>query len=115
MRTLLVEDNRRLNLSLKTSLIEEGYAVDTAFDGMEGLDLAGYTPYDVIILDVMLPGMNGLEVCRTLRISAIMCSGLFSRKRRRKKSLVEQKVQAKGQPRPSSSGKWRQRRTSGKR
>ena len=67
MRTLLVEDNRRLNLSLKTSLIEEGYAVDAAFDGAEGLDLAGYTPYDVIILDVMLPGMNGLEVCRTLR------------------------------------------------
>lgn len=67
MRTLLVEDNRRLNFSLKTSLIEEGYAVDSAFDGAEGLDLAAYTPYDVIILDVMLPGMNGLEVCRTLR------------------------------------------------
>jgi DNA-binding response OmpR family regulator len=67
MRTLLVEDNRRLNLSLKTSLIEEGYAVDTAFDGAEGLDLAGYTPYDVIILDVMLPQMSGLEVCRSLR------------------------------------------------
>lgn len=67
MRILLVEDNRRLSLSLKTSLIEEGYAVDAAFDGPEGLDLASYTPYDVLILDVMLPGMNGLEVCRSLR------------------------------------------------
>ena len=54
-------------------------------------------------------------VCLTLRISAIICAGLFSRKRRRKKSLVEQNVQAKGQPRPNSSGKWRQKRTSGKR
>ncbi|MBN9386657.1 MAG: response regulator transcription factor [Chloroflexi bacterium] len=71
MRVLLVEDNRRLSLSLKTSLIEEGYAVDTAYDGKEGLDLAVYTTYDVIILDVMLPGMNGLEVCQNLRRQAI--------------------------------------------
>jgi DNA-binding response OmpR family regulator len=71
MRVLLVEDNRRLSLSLKTSLIEEGYAVDTALDGKEGLDLAVYTTYDVIILDVMLPGMNGLEVCRDLRRQGI--------------------------------------------
>jgi DNA-binding response OmpR family regulator len=67
MRILLVEDNRRLNLSLKTSLVEEGYAVDTAFDGPEALDLAPSTTYDLLILDVMLPGLNGLEVCRTLR------------------------------------------------
>ncbi len=67
MRILLVEDNRRLSLSLKTSLIEEGYAVDAAYDGPEGLDLAAFTPYDVLILDVMLPGMNGLEVCQSLR------------------------------------------------
>lgn len=67
MRILLVEDNRRLSLSLKTSLIEEGYAVDAAYDGPEGLDLAAFTPYDVLILDVMLPGMNGLEICRSLR------------------------------------------------
>ena len=67
MRILLVEDNRRLSLSLKNSLIEEGYAVDTAYDGADGLDLAVYTPYDVVILDVMLPKMDGLEVCRQLR------------------------------------------------
>jgi DNA-binding response OmpR family regulator len=67
MRILLVEDNRRLNLSLKTSLVEEGYAVDSAFDGPEALDLAPSTTYDLLILDVMLPGLNGLEVCRTLR------------------------------------------------
>ncbi|HEX2911222.1 MAG TPA: two-component system response regulator RppA [Chloroflexia bacterium] len=71
MRILLVEDNRRLNLSLKTSLIEEGYAVDSAFDGPEALDLAEVTPYDSLILDVMLPGMDGLEVCRTLRLRGV--------------------------------------------
>jgi DNA-binding response OmpR family regulator len=67
MRILLVEDNRRLSHSLKTSLEEEGYAVDAAFDGEEGEDLAGLTPYDVIILDIMLPKKDGLAVCRDLR------------------------------------------------
>lgn len=64
---LLVEDNRRLNQSIRLNLIEAGYAVDSAFDGMEGEELALLTPYDVIILDIMLPEKNGLEVCRDLR------------------------------------------------
>lgn len=68
MRILLVEDNRHLNMSLKASLTEEGYAVDAAYDGQEGLDLAEVTSYDAIILDVMLPLKNGLEVCRALRL-----------------------------------------------
>lgn len=67
MRILVVEDNRRLNNSLKASLIEDGYAVDVAYDGIEGQELAEMTPYDVIILDIMLPGRDGLEVCRQLR------------------------------------------------
>lgn len=67
MRILLVEDNRRLSDSLKATLVEDGYAVDTAFDGAEGEDLAMFTPYDVIILDVMLPKRDGMEVCRSLR------------------------------------------------
>ena len=67
MRILLVEDNRRLNHSIRTSLIEAGYAVDGAFDGVEGEELAELTPYDVIILDIMLPLKDGLEVCRDLR------------------------------------------------
>jgi DNA-binding response OmpR family regulator len=67
MRILLVEDNRRLSDSLKRSLMDDNYAVDTAYDGQEGEDLAELTPYDVIILDVMLPIKDGIEVCRTLR------------------------------------------------
>jgi DNA-binding response OmpR family regulator len=62
-----VEDNRRLNNSIRLSLVDEGYAVDTAFDGRDGEDLAEMTPYDVIILDIMLPEKSGLEVCRDLR------------------------------------------------
>ncbi len=67
MRILIVEDNRRLNNSLKMSLVEDGYAVDSAFDGEEGQDLAEMTPYDAIILDLMLPKKGGIEVCRDLR------------------------------------------------
>lgn len=67
MRLLLVEDNHRLNRALKTGLIEDGYAVDSAFDGKEGLELAVLTPYDAIILDIMLPVKDGLTVCRELR------------------------------------------------
>jgi DNA-binding response OmpR family regulator len=67
MRILLVEDNHRLNNSLKASLIEEGYAVDSAFDGPEGEELAELTSYDALILDVMLPGKDGMAVCHDLR------------------------------------------------
>jgi DNA-binding response OmpR family regulator len=67
MRVLLVEDNRRLSHTLKEGLEEDGYAVDPAYDGAEGEELASLTPYDLIILDIMLPVRNGLEVCRSLR------------------------------------------------
>jgi DNA-binding response OmpR family regulator len=71
VRILLVEDNRRLSHSIRVNLIEAGYAVDTAFDGIEGEEFAEMTPYDVIILDIMLPGKNGLDVCRDLRIKRV--------------------------------------------
>jgi DNA-binding response OmpR family regulator len=71
MRILLVEDNRRLNNSLRLSLIDDGYAIDPAFDGQEGEELAQMTPYDAIILDIMLPKKDGLEVCRSLRKNRI--------------------------------------------
>lgn len=67
MRILLVEDNHRLNNSLRMSLMDDGYAVDSAYDGDEGEALAEMTPYDAIILDIMLPKRDGLEVCRSLR------------------------------------------------
>ena len=67
MRILLVEDNRRLSDSLRMILQDDGYAVDTAYDGNEGEEAGMISAYDVIILDIMLPGKNGLEVCRELR------------------------------------------------
>jgi DNA-binding response OmpR family regulator len=67
MRILIVEDNHRLNSSLKMSLSEEGYAVDSAFTGPEGEELAELTAFDAIILDVMLPDKDGMAVCRDLR------------------------------------------------
>lgn len=67
MRILIVEDNHRLNHTLKTGLTAEGYAVDVSFDGQEGLELALSTNYDALVLDIMLPEKDGLEVCQTLR------------------------------------------------
>ncbi|MCL4528611.1 MAG: response regulator transcription factor [Chloroflexi bacterium] len=67
MRILIIEDNRRLSDSLRKTLMEDGYAVDAAYDGVEGEDMALITPYDIIILDVMLPKRDGIEVCRSLR------------------------------------------------
>ena len=67
MRLLIVEDNQRLKNSIKLSLEESGYILDTAADGVEGQELAELTPYDAIILDIMLPKRDGLEVCRNLR------------------------------------------------
>ncbi len=67
MRILVIEDNHRLNGSLASSLTHEGYSVDSAYDGQEGQDLAEMTAYDLIILDILLPKKDGLEVCRDLR------------------------------------------------
>ena len=67
MRILVIEDNHRLSNSLKLNLAHEGYSVDIAYDGQEGQDLAELTPYDLIILDILLPEKDGLEVCRELR------------------------------------------------
>ncbi len=67
MRILLVEDNERLSESIKRGLEEEGFAIDTASDGEDGLYLASAENYDLVILDVMLPKKNGIEVCKELR------------------------------------------------
>jgi DNA-binding response OmpR family regulator len=67
VRILLVEDNRRLSESLRMTLEEDGYAVDTAYDGLDGEEMGLISSYDIIILDIMLPGKDGMEVCRELR------------------------------------------------
>lgn len=69
MRLLLIEDEKRLSHFIKKGLVEQGYAVDQAFDGEEGLYLAQEEVYDVIVLDVMLPKLSGVEVCKQLRKS----------------------------------------------
>ena len=67
MRVLLIEDDVTIARLLKEGLEDEAYAVDVANDGSEGYRTAAADEYDVIILDIMLPGMNGYEVCRALR------------------------------------------------
>jgi two-component system alkaline phosphatase synthesis response regulator PhoP len=66
-RILLVEDEPSLVLTLSDLLAAEGYTVESAADGPKGLALAMSESFDLILLDVMLPGMNGLDVCRHLR------------------------------------------------
>ncbi len=67
MRVLVVDDERRLARSLQVGLGAEGFAVDLAHDGTDGLWLARENEYDAIVLDLMLPGINGYKVCETLR------------------------------------------------
>ena len=67
MRLLVVEDEPRLASGLKRGLEAEGFAADVALNGTDGLWMAREHAYDAIVLDIMLPGMNGFEVCATLR------------------------------------------------
>ena len=67
MRILVTEDEHRLSNIIKKGLIEDGFAVDQAFDGEEGLYLGETEQYDLIILDIMMPKMDGFQVCQELR------------------------------------------------
>lgn len=67
MRVLVVEDERRLALALQHGLTAEGFGVDIAHDGLTGLTKATERAYDVVVLDIMLPGLNGYRVCQRLR------------------------------------------------
>ena len=67
MRILVVEDEHKIANSIKKGLEQEKFAVDVAYTGDDGYDLASTEDYDLIILDLMLPGMNGLDVCKQLR------------------------------------------------
>jgi heavy metal response regulator len=67
MRALVVEDERRIAAFISKGLTEHGYAVDVAYDGEEALDWPAVAEFDIIVLDVMLPGRDGIEVCRVLR------------------------------------------------
>jgi DNA-binding response OmpR family regulator len=67
MRVLVVEDEKRLAAGLKKGLEAEGFATDVALNGTDGLWMARENPYDAIVLDIMLPGVNGYVICATLR------------------------------------------------
>lgn len=77
MKILVVEDEIKLNQNLVEGLRNRGYAVDFALTGTEGEELAVTGGYDVIVLDLMLPERNGLEVCRNLRVQGINTPIIF--------------------------------------
>lgn len=67
MRILVVEDEHKIANSIKKGLEQESYAVDVAYDGQAGFNLAVFEDYDLIILDILLPNMDGIEICSKLR------------------------------------------------
>lgn len=67
MRVLIIEDNPKMATAIQRGLTEHGYAADACHTGYEGEELAAIEPYDLVILDVMLPDRDGVDVCRNLR------------------------------------------------
>lgn len=77
MRILLAEDERDLNNIITQKLTADGYSVDRCYDGKEAMDILSYTDYDAVILDIMMPKADGLEVLRSLRASGKATPVLF--------------------------------------
>jgi two-component system, OmpR family, copper resistance phosphate regulon response regulator CusR len=77
MRILLVEDEHKLSEYVKQGLEESGYAVDAVYNGLDALDWAEAADYDLIVLDILLPEMDGLTVCRELRANRNQASILM--------------------------------------
>lgn len=67
MRILVVEDEHKIANSIKKGLEQESYAVDVAYTGDDGFDLASSESYDLILLDILLPGLDGIQICKKLR------------------------------------------------
>ena len=78
MRLLVAEDERDLNEIILQKLKSEGYSVDACYDGAEAMDILSYTEYDAVLLDIMMPGMNGLEMCKKIKKSG--CNVLLVQK-----------------------------------
>ncbi|MCP9487491.1 MAG: response regulator transcription factor [Gaiellaceae bacterium MAG52_C11] len=77
MRALIVEDESKMANLIRRGLSEQGYAADIASTGEDAVWMAGATEYDAIVLDVMLPGADGFEVCRRLRASGVFAPVLM--------------------------------------
>jgi len=71
MRILIIEDEHRIANSIKKGLEQENHAVDTSYTGNDGYDMASTEDYDLIILDLMLPGKDGVTICKDLRKNKI--------------------------------------------
>ena len=67
MKVLVIEDEHKIANSIQKGLQQENFVVDVAYDGLTGLDLASSESFDAIVLDLMLPGMDGVEICQKLR------------------------------------------------
>lgn len=89
MRVLIIEDEHKIANSLKKGLELEKYAVDVVYDGISGFDMASTEDYDVIVLDLMLPGMSGIEICKTLRKKEIHTPILILTA----KNLIKEKIE----------------------
>jgi DNA-binding response OmpR family regulator len=77
MRVLLVEDERKISAYVRQGLEEAGYAVDTAFSGPEALRSAAAADYDAVVLDILLPELDGVAVCRELRARGVRAAVLM--------------------------------------
>jgi heavy metal response regulator len=89
MRILFVEDDRSIVQFVKKGLSENSYAVDVAFDGEEGLDLALHRGYDLIILDILLPKMDGRELLKRLRKMEIQTPVIFLTAKDTERDIVQ--------------------------
>src|SRR3990167_1385985 len=90
MKILVVEDEQKLNAAIVQGLRSRGYTVDAAFNGAEGENIAKENTYDCIVLDVMMPVMDGFEMCKKLRSAGVQTPILFLTA----KSDVHEKVAA---------------------
>lgn len=88
MRILIVEDDRGVSRFIKKGLTEEGFGVDAVFDGEEGLYMATTETYDLVILDIMLPEMNGFEVLKGIRKKGVMTPVLFLTAKDEKEDVI---------------------------
>ena len=89
VRVLVVEDEPKLARLLQRGLVEEGHAADVAGTGEDAIWMAGAAPYDAIVLDVMLPGLDGFEICRALREAGVWSPVLFLTARDEVESRIE--------------------------
>lgn len=89
MKILIIEDDERIALPVKELLEHQRYAVDIAADGLQGLEMATTSHYDVVLLDLMLPSLSGFSVCKRLREQGSSAAILMLTARSDKKDKIE--------------------------